>query len=128
MGQAIEGGTYATLNFYRQLFGMFQHGKVRENIGGPIAIVGMTRQAVDMGAFYKMGMLGQLSLSLAFFNLLPIPILDGGHLTLFTIEAIRGKRLTAQTTQRVLLAGFALLMVFVAFVLVNDVSRLFGKS
>ena len=66
-----------------------------------------------------------LNLSLAFFNLIPIPGLDGGRIVLALVGALRGRPLTFQQEQAINFAGFAFVMLLMAFVVVRDVSRFF---
>ncbi len=124
---AFAFGNDKTVEFFQQMFGMFRKGpkEVGKNVGGVIAIVGATRQAVSAGPADVAYLLGTLSLSLGFFNLLPIPVLDGGHLTLLTLEAVRRRKLTAEQTQRVLMAGFAVIAVLFVVITFKDITRLF---
>jgi regulator of sigma E protease len=121
-------GNIKTVEFFEQLFGIFRKGpqEVGKNVGGPIAIVGATRQAVSAGPAQTAFLLATLSLSLGFFNLLPIPVLDGGHLALLTLEAVRRRKLTATQTQRVLATGLAIIAVLFVVITFKDIFRLFG--
>ena len=108
---------------------IFAQGKAKEALGGPVGIFGAVKEARSQGIDAQFWLVGQLSLSLAFFNLLPIPALDGGHLTLLTLEAIRRRKLTAKQTIQVTTGGIAVLGVLFLYVMYNDISRLFfGKS
>jgi regulator of sigma E protease len=103
------------------MFGLFQNTKkLAESVGGPVAIFKETKQATELGGAAPMLLFGQLSLSLGFFNLIPIPILDGGHMSLILLEVIRRKKLTAMQTQRVLLTGLAVILVLFVTVLAKD--------
>ena len=66
-----------------------------------------------------------LSISLAVLNLLPIPVLDGGQLTLLGIEAIRGKPLPEQIENMVFTGGAAIVVMLMFFAIFNDISRFF---
>lgn len=125
VGESFSIGTKLTAAFYQQLASIFAQNKVSENIGGPIGIVKVTKEAVQTGGSARVELLAQLSLSLAFFNLLPIPILDGGHLLLMIIEAVRRRKLTAVQMERVFTAGAVLLLGLFVFVMFNDITRLF---
>jgi len=93
-------------------------------IGGPIMLFDVAKQAFDKGlAFYIMVMC-MLSVNLGLLNLLPIPALDGGHLLLFGIEAIQRKPLTPKTRAMATQIGFALLLFIMVYALFNDITRL----
>jgi len=69
-----------------------------------------------------------LSISLAIFNLLPLPILDGGHILLLAIEKIRGKTLSIRTERIVTQIGLTLIVSLAVFITYNDILRLFGDK
>ncbi len=105
----------------------------RDNLSGPIGIVSMigdvveTEQPLADKVYSLLSMFGLISVNLAFMNLLPIPPLDGNHLLLTGIEAIRGKRLSARVQTAISLVGFALLIGLAVLVVVFDVMRLTGR-
>jgi regulator of sigma E protease len=67
-----------------------------------------------------------LSLELGIINLLPVPLLDGGHLAFFIIEGIRGKPLKLRHREVAMEVGLFLLFILMAFVILNDISRIIG--
>ncbi len=105
----------------------------RENLSGPIGIVSMvgdmvtTKQPFVDKVYSLMSMFGLISVNLAFMNLLPIPPLDGNHLLLTGIEAVRGKRLSPRVQTAISLVGFALLIGLAILAVVFDVMRLAGR-
>ena len=107
------------------LFARHKLSEIRKSAGGPIFMVTMTHQAVQEGGASLPVLCAELSLSLALFNLLPIPILDGGHLLLFFVEALRrGKRPTMEQQQNYMLAGLAVIGTLFIFIMFNDILRL----
>ncbi len=95
-----------------------------KNLSGPVAIADYAGQSVRIGWFAYVGFLALVSVSLGVLNLLPVPVLDGGHLVYYALEAIKGRPLSErfmQVTQRVGLAMVAGLMIVALF---NDLSRL----
>ena len=96
-----------------------------ENVSGPIGTAQIVSQAASTSpwALVQVGVL--LNLSLAFFNLLPIPGLDGGRILLVVFGALRGRPLTFSQEQAVNFAGFAFVMTLMLFVVVRDVGRFF---
>ena len=95
-----------------------------KSIGGPILIAQMAGKQAEMGATYLVQFMAALSINLFLINLLPIPILDGGHLFFFTLEAIRGKPLPLQ--HREMAQGFGLMLILALMILVfyQDILRL----
>lgn len=97
-----------------------------KNLSGPVAIADFAGQSVQVGWFAYVGFLALISVSLGVLNLLPVPVLDGGHLVYYALEAIKGRPLSERfldVTQKVGLAMVAGLMVVALF---NDLSRLIG--
>ena len=107
----------------------------REDVGGPVRIVGMIgdtyEQSAKEGAFMvfinMLNMVVFLSANLGVMNLLPIPALDGGRLVFLIIEAVTGKRVPPDKEGYIHLAGFALLMALMVMILFNDISMIFFK-
>lgn len=115
---------------------MMVSGKVnREDVGGPVRIVGMIgdtyEQSAQEGAFTvfinMLNMVVFLSANLGVMNLLPIPALDGGRLVFLLIEAVTGKRVPPDKEGYIHLAGFAILMALMVMILFNDISIMFFK-
>jgi len=109
-----------------EMLGRMVTGSVSsDNLGGPIAIAQFAGQSAEAGLVPFLWFLGMISLSLGFLNLLPIPVLDGGHLLFQAIEGIRGRPLADETMMRWQQAGIALLLAVMAFAFYNDIQRLF---
>lgn len=94
-------------------------------IGGPIMLFDVAQQAAKKGLEFYIFIMCLLSVNLGLLNLLPIPALDGGHLLLFSIEAVQRKPLTPETRAIATQIGIAILLTLMAFALFNDLSRLF---
>lgn len=97
-----------------------------KTIGGPIEMIKQTAQSADEGLVAVISMMIFLNVSLGVFNLLPIPVLDGGHLTLFTIEKLKGGPLSLRFQQGVTQVGMALLLALMVFAIGNDLYRHLG--
>lgn len=95
-----------------------------KTLSGPLGILVMTSRSAKMGLSYLLYMTAVLSLSLAIFNLLPFPALDGGHLAFLALEAVRRKPVSRAIMERSTQVGFLLLMLLMVFVLYNDLVRL----
>ncbi len=105
----------------------------REDVGGPVRIVGMIgdtyKESTEYGAFAVfinlLNMVIFLSANLGVMNLLPIPALDGGRLVFLLIEAVTRKRVPPDKEGYIHLAGFAVLMALMVLILFNDISLMF---
>ncbi|WP_456408647.1 RIP metalloprotease RseP [Caldithrix abyssi] len=97
----------------------------KEIIGGPIMIAKMAGDAAQAGWAYLWYLIAALSTVLAFFNILPIPALDGGHLVFILIEGIRGRPIPAKIKLKVQQIGLAILFTLIIFIFYVDISRLF---
>jgi len=97
------------------------------DIGGPILIGQLSGQAARAGVGYLIAFMAFLSVNLAVLNLLPIPILDGGHLVFLAVEAIRGRALSLQTRARLSQVGFLLILAIMVWAITSDVLRAVGN-
>ena len=92
-----------------------------EDIGGPVKIAQLAGQAAGLGLAALVSFTAILSVNLALINLFPIPVLDGGHLVFYALEAVRGRPLPPRALEYGFRAGFALLMALFVFATWNDV-------
>ena len=98
---------------------------VREGLAGPVAIAKMAGQSAQSGFGSLLIFTAFLSLNLGFINLLPIPVLDGGHVLFLVIEAIKGKPVSLKVRLVVQQIGMALLLALMVFFIFNDITRRF---
>jgi regulator of sigma E protease len=96
---------------------------VKESMTGPIGIFVITGQAAKMGLIYIFHLMAILSASLAIFNLLPLPVLDGGHILFLAIEKIRRKPLSMKTQEAIGNVGIAFLILLTVFIFYNDIIK-----
>jgi len=101
---------------------------MRESMTGPLGIFFITSKAASLGIIAVLHLMAALSLSLAIFNLLPLPILDGGHIAFLALEKIRGRALSIRVDKAVTKAGITLIILLAVFVTYNDVVRNFGSQ
>ena len=97
-----------------------------DELGGPVKIGKIAGESASMGLLPFAFLVAALSLNLAFINLLPIPMLDGGHLAFYAAEAARGRPADPAVMDWAFRGGLALVLAFFVFVTVNDVSSLIG--
>ncbi len=127
IAQSFSKGVYETYNLSLktlQFIGKMLTGNMgTENLSGPIGIAQMAGNTAQAGFLPFMYLMALLSISLAVLNLLPIPVLDGGQLTLLGIEAIRGKPLPEKAENIIYTGGAVLVGMLMIFAIFNDISR-----
>ncbi len=111
--------------FSLQMMGNMLTGAVSwRNISGPVTIADYAGQSARLGASHYLRFLALVSISLAVLNLLPVPILDGGHLLYYVAEIIRGKPLPERWMSVGQKIGLTLILILMAFAFYNDLTRL----
>lgn len=98
-----------------------------KTLGGPLMIAQVAGQAAESGLTSFLSLMAALSLQLGILNLLPIPVLDGGHLVFFAIEKLRKKPLSEKVMWLAQQTGIAMLILLMVFVTYNDILRFIGK-
>jgi regulator of sigma E protease len=102
-------------------------GKVPIEIAGPLGIAQMTGEAAKLGFLNLLYFTAILSIFIGLFNLLPIPILDGGHIIILAIEKLRGKPLEAKKINFMYLIGISLMIIIFVIATYKDILRVFVK-
>jgi regulator of sigma E protease len=120
----VENGKNASL-IYSSLRGIIERRMSAKNLEGPIGMAQMATSAANEGAPSFLALMSMVSLNLAIFNLLPIPILDGGVIVTLLVEMVMGRDLSLNVKEAMLKVGFVFLMMLVVFVLYNDIARRF---
>lgn len=119
--------TYSLIEMTLSSLGKMLMGLIGlDNLSGPITIAKVAGHSAEMGWQPMLGFMALLSVSLGVLNLLPIPVLDGGHLVYYAIEAATGKPLSEQVQQMGLKIGIAMMGSLMLLAIFNDLSRLFG--
>ncbi len=95
-----------------------------KTLGGPIMIAQMAGEQAEQGAVNLLFFIALVSINLGILNLLPIPVLDGGHLMFFSIEAATGKPVSLKARENAQKVGIILLMMLMVFVFYNDIMRI----
>jgi regulator of sigma E protease len=91
-----------------------------EQLGGPVKVAKVSGEVATLGIIALINLTALLSLNIGIFNLLPIPMLDGGHLMYYLIEAVRGRPLSMRVQEMGFRVGFALVITLMVFTLFND--------
>jgi regulator of sigma E protease len=127
---AFSKGLIATINIIKLIFTNTVEmitGKVPVEIAGPLGIAQMTGEAAKLGFLNLLYFTAILSIFIGLFNLLPIPILDGGHLLILAIEKLRGKPLEPEKINFMYLIGISLMIIIFIIATYKDILRVFGK-
>lgn len=113
-----------TLITYKALFSIVTGRlSVKESMTGPIGIFIITGKAMQLGIIYIFHLMGVLSASLAIFNLLPFPVLDGGHIIFLALEKLRGKPLSTRTQEMITNIGISFLVLLTLFIFYSDIVK-----
>lgn len=116
--------TWETSVFTLKMLGKMIMGEVSwKNVSGPITIADYAGKSAQMGIASYLGFLALISISLGVLNLLPIPLLDGGHLMYYVIEIIKGTPLSERAMEIGQQVGIMLLFILMAFAIFNDINR-----
>lgn len=128
LGRAIRQGTTATVGMAGLVFTSLRELATRKasvsDLAGPVGIAQASVQAARQGTDVIFFLIALLSVNLAVFNLLPIPILDGGQIVVQIVEAVRGEPLTDHAREMVARIGLAFILLLFLTVTFNDLKRL----
>lgn len=122
-GEAIVDLVDAIGAFFRNIYSIFAGTvSLSESVGGPVKIAQIATRSAQAGLASFLTVMAWLSLTLALLNLLPFPALDGGHLMFLVYEGVFRREIPTKVKIVLQQTGFALLLVFMAFVLYNDIA------
>jgi regulator of sigma E protease len=121
--RSVDFNERNALMMFKVLGGILERRVSPKSLSGPIGMAKMSSEAASQGPWYYLFMMAFVSLQLAIFNLLPIPILDGGTLLLLAIEMLLRREVSWQVKENAFKLGFVFLMVLVVFVMYNDISK-----
>ncbi len=125
----VEGAvkTWDMSLFTLEMMGRMVLGQVSwKNLSGPLTIADYAGQSASLGWISFVGFLALVSVSLGVLNLLPVPLLDGGHLMYYVAEVFTGRAVSERTMEIGSRIGMALLLILMSFALFNDLQRLIG--
>jgi len=126
--KAVWAGTVKSWEWTEMTFltfiRIFQSRISPKNIGGVISIAVIAKRHFEMGISEFLTIMGIISINLFILNLLPIPVLDGGHLVFFSIEALRGAPISLRKLEIAQQVGLFVILLLIAYALMNDFGRL----
>jgi regulator of sigma E protease len=109
---------------FKTLGGLFTGATSPKQLMGPVGIAQLSGESAHNGIIPLLGLMAQISLNLGLLNLMPIPVLDGGHILIILLEGLARRSFSTRVKERMLLAGFVLLMLLMVTVIYNDLTRL----
>jgi len=128
--QAVGEGVLQTWHIvtgtFDYLSNLFAGRMNADQLGGPVRVVQASGQMATLGIVALFNLAAVLSVSLGLLNLMPVPVLDGGHLVLYALEAIRGKPVGQNAQEIAFRVGLAMILSLMVFATWNDISRLIG--
>lgn len=113
---------------FKVIGGLVERRVSSKVMAGPIGIAQISNQAAQEGTWAFLFVMAVVSLNLAIFNLLPIPILDGGTLLMLIIEMLLHREVSLQVKEAIFKLGFVFLVMVVVFAIYNDISRIFTQG
>jgi regulator of sigma E protease len=112
-----------TKMIFQTLGGLLTRETSVKQLMGPVAIADLSGDAAEAGMLQLFGLMAMISLNLGLLNLMPIPVLDGGHITILAIEGLSRRDFSIKVKEKMLLAGFVLLVMLMVTVIYNDLRR-----
>ena len=119
---AQQNWEWSTL-IVRTLIGLFTRETSVKQLMGPVAIADLSGSAAEQGWVQLFSLMAMISLNLGLLNLMPIPVLDGGHIAILALEGLSRRDFSMKVKEKMLLAGFVLLLMLMVTVIYNDLTR-----
>jgi regulator of sigma E protease len=108
----------------RTLWGLLTGETSPRQLMGPVGIAQLSGESAQEGWVSLLNLMASISLNLGLLNLLPIPVLDGGHIFIMALEGVARRDFSVRVKERMLFAGFVLLMLLMVTVIYNDLTRI----
>jgi len=128
LGQAIQLSVSKNIEFSRMIFqtlwGLFTRETSPKQLMGPVAIAQLSGEAAQLSWVALLTLMATISLNLGLLNLMPIPVLDGGHIFIMALEGIARRDFSIRVKEKMLLAGFVVILMLMVTVIYNDLTRI----
>jgi len=128
LSESVKRNAKSATLIYQFLEGIVERKMSARSVDGPIRIAQLSGEAAKEGPSAFFELMAMVSLNLAIFNLLPIPILDGGVILMLLLEMFMRRDLSLQVKEAVFKVGFVFIMALVVFVIYNDISKMLPPS
>jgi regulator of sigma E protease len=109
---------------FRTVWDLITRETSPKQLMGPVAIAQLSGESAQLGWIALFSLMASISLNLGLLNLLPIPVLDGGHIFIMALEGVARRDFSARVKEKMLLAGFVVLMMLMVTVIYNDLTRI----
>src|SRR5262249_33922993 len=116
----IEGAAL----IFQTVWGLLTRETSPKQLMGPVAIAQLSGESAQLGWIALFSLMASISLNLGLLNLMPIPVLDGGHIFIMTLEGIARRDFSVRAKEKMLLAGFVVIMMLMVTVIYNDLTRI----
>ena len=121
---SVERNIESSGLIFRTLAGLFTGDTSVRQLQGPVGIAQLSGESASEGLLSLLSLMAMLSINLGILNLMPIPVLDGGHILILLLEGIARRDFSMQVKEKMLLAGFVVLMMLMVTVIYNDLTRI----
>jgi regulator of sigma E protease len=121
---SVEKNIESAGMIFQALWGLVTREVSPKQLIGPVAIAQLSGESAQLGWVALFGLMASISLNLGLVNLMPIPVLDGGHIFMMALEGIARRDFSMRVKEKVLLAGFVLILMLMVTVIYNDLTRI----
>jgi regulator of sigma E protease len=121
---SVEKNVESAALIFQTVWGLITRETSPKQLMGPVAIAQLSGESAALGWIPLLSLMAAISLNLGLLNLLPIPILDGGHILIMALEGVARRDFSARVKEKMLLAGFVVLMMLMVTVIYNDLARI----
>src|SRR5581483_3772837 len=121
---SVQKNIEASRLIFQTLWGLVTRETSAKQLMGPVAIAQLSGESAQLGWIALFSLMASISLNLGLLNLMPIPVLDGGHIFLMVLEGVARRDFSIRVKEKMLLAGFVVLMMLMVTVIYNDLTRI----
>jgi regulator of sigma E protease len=121
---SVERNIESSGLIFRTLAGLFTGETPIRQLQGPVGIAQMSGEYAEGGFIALLSFMAMLSINLGILNLMPVPVLDGGHIVILMLEGIARRDFSMRVKEKMLLAGFVVLMMLIVTVIYHDLTRI----
>jgi regulator of sigma E protease len=124
IGLSITRNIESSGLIFRTLGGLFTGETSVRQLQGPVGIAQLSGESAQEGWIALLSLMAMLSINLGILNLMPVPVLDGGHIAILLLEGVARRDFSMQVKEKMLVAGFVVLMMLMVTVIYNDLTRI----
>ncbi len=124
VGMSFQKNAQVAVLIFQTVWGLITRETSPKQLMGPVAIAQLSGESANLGWIALMTLMASISLNLGLLNLLPIPVLDGGHIFIMALEGLVRRDFSVRVKEKMLLAGFVVLMMLMVTVIYNDLTRI----